>query len=91
MRKVRIYVSGKVQGVGFRYSTLYWARELGNINGYVKNLDDGTVYIEATGPSDQMRKFIDGIKQKASPVAMVDKIEVVEDPSLETTDDFKIR
>lgn len=91
MRKVRINVSGRVQGVGFRYTTMFWAQELGDIHGYVKNLDDGTVYIEATGPKDKVTKFIDGLKQKASSAAFVDKIEVVEDDTIEITDTFRIR
>lgn len=91
MLKVRINVSGRVQGVGFRYTTMFWAQELGDIHGYVKNLDDGTVYIEAKGPKDKITMFIDGLKQKASYAAFVEKIEVTEDETLEIDDGFRIR
>jgi len=42
----RYYVSGMVQGVGFRYFVHRAAREL-NINGYVRNLRDGRVEVYA--------------------------------------------
>ena len=42
MSKVCIiaWVYGRVQGVGFRYTTQYEAKRLG-LTGYAKNLDDG--------------------------------------------------
>ena len=39
MQKVRLLVSGKVQGVGFRYSTYALALEIGDIYGRVWNND----------------------------------------------------
>lgn len=41
-------VHGRVQGVGFRYFIQYTAKEL-MVNGYVKNLGDGTVEVLAQG------------------------------------------
>lgn len=57
MRNVEIKIKGRVQGVGFRYHTCQVARELG-IKGYVKNLSDGSVFIEASSASENMDKFI---------------------------------
>ncbi|ACK72442.1 acylphosphatase [Gloeothece citriformis PCC 7424] len=37
-----VLISGKVQGVGYRYSTVHKAKELG-LQGWVKNLEDGRV------------------------------------------------
>ena len=45
--KVRLLVSGRVQGVGFRYSTYALALEIGDIYGRVWNNDNGTVEILA--------------------------------------------
>jgi len=44
-------VSGRVQGVGFRFFVERWAGQLG-ICGYVKNLWDGTVEVYAIGDGD---------------------------------------
>ena len=44
----RIYFSGRVQGVGFRFTAQGLARTLG-LTGYVKNLDDGRVEMEVQG------------------------------------------
>ncbi len=53
----KINVSGRVQGVGFRWSA---AREAGilGIAGFVKNMPDGNVYIEAEGTRDQLDSFV---------------------------------
>ena len=53
----RIHVTGRVQGVGFRWSAVNEARYLG-INGFVKNMPDGSVYIEAEGSMEQLDPFI---------------------------------
>jgi len=53
-----IRITGRVQGVGFRYSARQAARDLG-IKGFVRNLPDGAVYIEAEGPLLQLEQFIE--------------------------------
>ena len=45
-----ILVSGRVQGVGFRYRTYYLAQNLG-LTGWVQNLEDGRVEMELQGLS----------------------------------------
>ena len=45
MQKVRLLVSRKSPGVGFRYSTYALALDIGDIYGRVWNNDDGTVEI----------------------------------------------
>ena len=59
--RVHIIVIGHVQGVGFRYYTFKRAREI-NVTGYVKNLPDGTVEIEAEGDRSQLEELIDLVK-----------------------------
>jgi len=54
----KIHVSGYVQGVGFRWSTVRAAKNFG-ITGFVKNLPDGSVYIEAEGSAKQLKSFVD--------------------------------
>ena len=46
----RWLVSGRVQGVFFRQSTLEAALRIGGLRGYVRNLPDGRVEIVAEGP-----------------------------------------
>lgn len=53
----KIEVHGRVQGVGYRYSALREAMILG-ITGYVKNMADGSVYIEAEGTREQLDAFV---------------------------------
>ncbi len=52
-----IRVTGRVQGVGFRYSARQVAREIG-VKGFVRNQPDGSVYIEAEGEPDQVERFL---------------------------------
>lgn len=52
----RFFVSGDVQGVGFRFFTQNAANRAG-ICGYVRNLRDGRVEVYATGTEKQMREL----------------------------------
>ena len=56
-----LVVSGRVQGVGFRYFALHRARAHG-IAGWVKNRYDGKVEIEAEGPRGDLELFLMDIK-----------------------------
>jgi acylphosphatase len=49
-------ISGRVQGVGYRYSARSVALQL-SIKGFIRNLPGGDVYIEAEGNPDQMTAF----------------------------------
>jgi acylphosphatase len=52
----RYFVSGSVQGVGFRYFTQGAAEDLG-ISGYVRNLRDGRVEVYAIGSAEKLSSF----------------------------------
>jgi len=54
----RVHVQGRVQGVGFRWSAVREARRR-RITGFVKNQYDGSVYIEAEGPQDQLLDYLE--------------------------------
>ncbi len=49
-------ISGRVQGVGFRFFVERWAGQLG-ISGYVKNLWDGTVEVYAIGDAASLEQL----------------------------------
>jgi acylphosphatase len=56
--RVHMIVRGEVQGVSFRMSTLREAQRLGVV-GWVRNLPDGSVELEAEGPNDQVRQLVE--------------------------------
>jgi acylphosphatase len=57
MRRIIIKVYGLVQGVFFRYTTRKVARKLG-LTGIVKNMPDGSVYIEAEGTEENLSQLL---------------------------------
>lgn len=83
----RIRVTGKVQGVWFRDSTLKKALEL-EVKGFVKNQPDGSVYIEAEATKKSMYEFIKWCHQ-GPPFAKVQSVEIKEG-ELTYFDNFKI-
>lgn len=77
MKKVRLLVSGRVQGVGFRFATYALAVEMGTIFGRVWNNEDGTVEILAQSEDPaQMAKFIQAVRQGPSRMAKVTYVDV---------------
>ncbi len=69
MIRIRVIVEGKVQGVYFRQSTKEVADTLG-LSGYVKNLKDGNVEVEAEGEESAIKRLIEWLK-KGPPLARV--------------------
>lgn len=63
--KVRkhIYFSGRVQGVGFRYTATYLARPL-DLTGWVKNLWDGRVEMEVQGQEAAIQRFLSQLRRQ---------------------------
>jgi acylphosphatase len=71
-----IRISGRVQGVGFRYAARNRA-SLAGIQGFVKNLSNGAVYIEAEGSREQVDEFIAWCRQ-GPPRARVEYVDITE-------------
>lgn len=86
-QKVRIVISGRVQGVGFRFSTKQVADEL-DIRGIVKNESDGTVYVEAAGDKDSLSQFIEALRKGPSHAATVHEVSVTFDENIEENSTF---
>ncbi len=72
MKRIIIKVYGSVQGVFFRYTTRKVARKIG-LTGFVKNLPDGSVYIEAEGTEGDLKELLEFAK-KGPKYAKVEKI-----------------
>ncbi|MGX6978759.1 acylphosphatase [Vagococcus elongatus] len=89
MKKIKMIVSGRVQGVGFRFTTKMVADRLG-VKGYVKNLDDGSVYIEAIADDIVLENFINKIKASPSPSGRVTYSKIVEDDTIEERRNFDV-
>jgi acylphosphatase len=73
MRARKFYVSGRVQGVGFRFFAEQIAASLG-VGGYVRNLYDGRVEVYAIGRAEQMEKLKHAL-QRGPRMAAVDVVE----------------
>lgn len=58
-----VYFQGHVQGVGFRYSTLEIARGY-EVTGFVQNMNDGRVVIEAEGAQEEVKAFVAAVEDR---------------------------
>ena len=67
------FVTGTVQGVGFRWHVAEAARRLG-VRGWVRNLEDGRVEILAAGSTAVLRRLADAVRA-GPPGAQVTKFE----------------
>jgi acylphosphatase len=76
MRRVKVLVSGRVQGVYFRYFTQRKAKELGVV-GSVRNLDDGRVEIIAQAEATTLQAFLRWC-DKGPKTARVDSLHITE-------------
>jgi len=64
-RKLHLYYSGKVQGIGFRYTVLDIALSQ-KVCGWVKNLNDGRVEVFAESEEDALNVFLEQINKHFS-------------------------
>lgn len=88
MPRVRVLVSGLVQGVFFRESTRRTAERLG-LRGWVRNLTDGRVEGVFEGPEEPLRRMVDWCR-KGPPSAEVQRVETFEEPE-ESLRAFEVR
>lgn len=90
-RKMQLFViiTGKVQGVGFRNFTQLNARQLG-INGYAKNLPNGTVEVVAESDKARLDTLV-ALLKKGPRYARVDSLDIDERPFTGEYENFGIR
>lgn len=89
IRHLNIKICGQVQGVFFRQFVYAKAKEL-RVVGFVKNLPDGTVYVEAEGEEKNLKKFLNFCYQ-GSPLSKVENIDFEFSNELKNFDDFLIK
>ncbi|MGX7347519.1 acylphosphatase [Aerococcus vaginalis] len=83
-------INGRVQGVGFRYTTAMTAQMLG-LTGTVKNEADGAVTIVLQASESDREEFLDTLKSEAKRgFAIIDTIERVDESDEETLSSFRI-
>ncbi|ENH97283.1 acylphosphatase [Gracilibacillus halophilus YIM-C55.5] len=89
MERIHAIVTGRVQGVGFRQFTYQTALEH-NIKGWVRNLQDGSVEIEAQGDEQSLSDFFRAIHKGPSFFAKVKNVQKTKIHKLEDFKKFKI-
>ncbi len=86
--RARIRVRGLVQGVAFRQSTVDEARRLG-LEGWVRNLADGSVEAEAQGARDRVEALVRWCR-RGPPAARVEGVDVEWGPPGEPLGAFRL-
>ncbi|MBI4962320.1 MAG: acylphosphatase [Desulfomonile tiedjei] len=85
----RVVISGRVQGVNFRYYTRSMARQVG-AGGWVRNLSDGSVEAVIEGGPDVVEAVISWCRT-GPPAGRVDDLKVYEEPPTGEFADFDIK
>lgn len=88
MRAIKAVVSGRVQGVFFRDTTVKVARRLG-VFGWVRNGEDGTVLVHAEGEDAAVEELVEFLRQ-GPPAAAVEDVEV-DSVKVEGHEQFAVR
>ena len=87
--RAHVYISGRVQGVNFRYSTVQQARDRG-LDGWVRNLPDGRVEAVFEGGEGDVEAVVEWCHQ-GPPAAYVEDVEVNWEQPSGSLDGFNVR
>lgn len=88
-KAVQLLISGRVQGVSFRYYTRQKASELG-VAGWVRNLMNGKVEAWVQGDEEAVERMVDWCRQ-GPPSARVDEINIKDETVESGLSGFEIR
>lgn len=88
LKRVRVTVYGRVQGVGFRHVAVREARRWG-VSGWVANRPDGTVELEIQGSPDAVEAML-GWCGRGPATAFVREVKVDERPPREDMEGFTV-
>ena len=84
-RRLHVYYSGRVQGVGFRFTAERLATDLG-LTGWVKNLPDGRVEIVCEGAKADLDLFLLKIRESCLGPHITRAVSAWEEPRREFED-----
>jgi len=88
VKRIHLIISGRVQGVGFRYFCLEQAERLG-ITGHAQNRSDGSVEVEAQGTEEKLEQFATAVSIGPRQ-ARITNIEREDGMALSTENEFHI-
>lgn len=88
IKAVKIWISGIVQGVGFRPFIYRLAKNLG-LKGFVKNMGGSEVLIHIQGSLEKIREFLKRLDIEKPPTAKIEE-KVIEEANIINIDDFEI-
>ena len=86
-KRISLLITGKVQGVGYRYSVKLKAESMA-IRGYVRNQPDGSVFVTVQGENTAVENFVKWC-YKGPSAALVRGVEKIPG-SIEDFSEFKI-
>jgi acylphosphatase len=86
--RLRLFIGGSVQGVGYRFFARRKALEQG-VTGWVRNRDDGRVEVEVQGDRHNVEAFIDRLREGPS-TAVVSRVDRQEIPVVSGDHGFEI-
>ncbi len=89
MHRFRFTIGGLCQGVGFRWTAQHCARKHG-LCGWAKNMDDGTVRLEAQGSLQDISEFLDYLKSTLQNRGLSLEIDDMVEVPVEDCSDFNI-
>jgi acylphosphatase len=90
MAERRAYrITGRVQGVGYRYFARGHARSLG-LKGWVRNRSDGSVEVHAEGPAERL-DALEALLRQGPPHGDVTGLDRLAPDAGETYGDFELR
>lgn len=89
MVRVRLVVSGRVQGVGFRWFVRETARQH-RLAGWVRNRPDGSVELETSGAEGNVRELIEALRRGPPGARVEDVREMVTNQTESLPDPFAI-
>jgi acylphosphatase len=85
----RYFITGDVQGVGFRYFVLREAQRIGNIRGFVRNLRDGRVEAYAEAEEEELKQ-LEASLRKGPLGGEVSRVDVIEENPNGGYADFRV-